>query len=164
MSILNIKHKLFTDEYETLLSQKSIEAYRDIGVSLYEKIPTFDPNFEYEMYILKAEEKSNEQEMYPTLCRLKIGEDVLKNTHMYIENPYGMVGDILQFQYDNQTFNLQCIESRITSIIRSDTVAHGLCNGSKILKKHIKNKSYISSYSLRFIVYCWYNKYKLLDN
>jgi hypothetical protein len=159
-----MKHKLFSHEYEKLLSQKSIETYRDIGVSLYEKLPTFDPNFEYEMYILKAEDKSNKEDMYPTLCKLKIGIEVLENISTYMENPYGLVGNILPFQYGNHTFNLQCIESRISSIIRSDTLAHGLCDGSEILKQHIKSKSYISSQSLRFIVYCWYNKYELLDN
>ncbi len=151
-------------EYSKLIEYKSVETYREIGVSLYERLPTTDPNCDYEMYILRAEDKSNKDDMYPTLCKLKIGLEVLENKNTFIENPYGLFGDIVQFKYDNHTFNLQCIESRITSIIRSDTVAHGLCDGSEILKRHIKSKSYISSQSLRFIVYCWYNKYKLLDN
>lgn len=159
-----MRYTLFKHEYDTLLHQKNVETYRDIGFPLYNKLSTTDPNYDYEMYILQAEDKPNKEDMYPTLCKLKIGLEILDNKKTFIKNPYGMFGEILQFEFDNHIFNLQCTESRITSIIRSSTIAHGLCGGSEILKKHIKSKSYISSESLRFIVYCWYNKYKLLDN
>lgn len=151
-------------EYQELLHKGFVSIYRELGVSIYEKKPIQDSEYDYEMYILRAEEKEDKNDMYPTLCKLLINHDTPLNKISYIENPYGRVGDIIHLHYNKERVVVECTESSVTSIMRNNLNAHGLGNDREIIGKFIKSKSYISSDSLRFIIYCWYNQYTLLHN
>lgn len=151
-------------EYQELLKTGSVGVYRELGVSIYQKRPIKDSEYHYEMYIIRAEEKKDRNDMYPTLCKLLLNHDSPFNKISYIENPYGRAGDIIHLHYNKERVVVECTESSVTSIMRNNLNAHGLGSDIEIIGKFIKSKSYISSDSLRFIIYCWYNEYSLLHN
>lgn len=151
-------------EYQELLNRGFVSIYRELGVSIYEKRPIENSEYDYEMYILRADEKEDKNDMYPTLCKLLLNHDAPFNKISYIENPFGRVGDILTLYCNNERVVVECTESSVTSLMRNNLNAHGLGNDREIIGKFIKSKSYISSDSLRFIIYCWYNQYTILHN
>ena len=86
-------------EYQELLNRGFVSIYRELGVSIYEKRPIKNSEYDYEMYILRADEKEDKNDMYPTLCKLLLNHDAPFNKISYIENPFGRVGDILTLYY-----------------------------------------------------------------
>lgn len=152
-------------EYKELLEKGSVEVYRELGVSIYNRKPLKDSEYDYEMYIMRAEEKEDKNSMYPTLCKLLINYDSPLNKITYIENPHGKVGDILKAVNNKTNYVVvNCEESRVTSIMKNCLNAHGFGNDMDIIGKFIKSKSHVTSEKFRFVIYSWYNKYTILYN
>jgi hypothetical protein len=154
-------------EYKELFQNKSVNIYRSFGVPLYQNVHIDKNSREYFLYIIQAEMKSNVDDMYPTLCKLHISDTLNDTKKEYIENPYGKKDEIVHAckMSDGSYIDIiQCTESSINVLMKNNLVAHGLSNLMHIYKSIIKSKSFIPlDDERRFIMYCWYNEYKLMD-
>lgn len=158
--------KLLDSEYKELLNTKHVEIHRGLGVTLYEKIPSKLSGYRYEMYILKHQKQDSITDTPLILCKLMINTNYLNHESHYIENPYGKLDEIVYVGLNDKiesVVKVKCSSSSILCITPNNLNAHGMGSEINLIERFLKTNSYNSLENLRFIIYCWYNEYTLLD-